>query len=98
MCDSNRRYLVFLSDLEDPSTGLKHLQQLSRPVQVGRHTYRGFNLFDAADLALLETLLNGGFNTCAEPVEASAVCATALCVVYCRDSPPRRLRVCSNVC
>ena len=62
MHDANRRYLMFLSDLEDPSAGLKHLQQLSRPVREGRHTFRGFNLFDAGDLSLLETLLNGAFN------------------------------------
>lgn len=62
MHDANRRYLVFLSDLEDTSGGVKHLHELSHPTRVGRHSYRGFNLFDATDLALLETLLNGGFN------------------------------------
>ena len=98
MYDANRRYLVFLSDLEDPSAGLKHLQQLSRPVREGRHSYRGFNLFDAADLSLLETLLNGAFNTCAELVEASADCATAICAACCREKPPHRFHACSNAC
>ena len=58
---ANRRYLDFLSQLPDPTVGLKKVEQLSEPVVYNARTYRGFNLFDEDDLTLLRTLLRGEF-------------------------------------
>jgi len=58
---SNRRYLNFLSALDDPSSGYRTLEQISRRVRDGGRSYRGFNLFDGEDLDLLEAIVRGEF-------------------------------------
>jgi len=56
---ANRRYLDFISDLEDPSIGQASLTRVTEPmIQAGR-TYKGFNFFAKADLRLLELLARG---------------------------------------
>lgn len=62
MGDSNRRYLEFLSAIDDPTPPLDDLNKISRPVHEGDRTYRGFNLFSADDLELFRALLHGEFN------------------------------------
>jgi hypothetical protein len=59
---SNRRYLDFLSTLDDPTDGAKNLDNVSRPVRKGERTFRGFNLFHGDDLAVFTALLRGEFN------------------------------------
>jgi len=59
---ANRRYLEFLSTLEDPRNGRDKLDKLSRPVTHQGRCYPGFNLFDADDDALFRTILRGEFN------------------------------------
>jgi DNA-binding transcriptional ArsR family regulator len=60
---SNRRYLEFLSSLDDDSAGRQHLERLSRPVHDEmKRSYRGLNFFDAKDRTLLLTLARGEFN------------------------------------
>jgi hypothetical protein len=59
---ANRRYLEFLSSLDDDSAGRQHLERLSRPVRQEKRSYRGLNFFDAQDRALLLTLARGEFN------------------------------------
>ena len=59
---ANRRYLAFLSDLLDPSAGVKNLEKLSAPVTKNNRTYKGFNLFDAGDLKLLTAMARGEWN------------------------------------
>ncbi len=49
----NRRYLAFLSALDDFSSGLKALDRLIQPKRVGDKTIKGFNFFDPLDHALL---------------------------------------------
>jgi hypothetical protein len=56
---ANRRYLAFLSDLDDPSAGVRQVEQLAEPVRQDDRTYRGFNLFNAEDLALFLALHRG---------------------------------------
>lgn len=56
---ANRRYLAFLSDLADPTAGVKQVEQLAAPTQQAGRSYRGFNLFAAEDLALLLALVRG---------------------------------------
>ena len=84
MLAANTRYLLYLSDLEDPTAGKKDLDKLTESVKQGQHNYRGFNLFHTPDLKILTALMHGGFNTCAEPVEASAACVTKICAAFCR--------------
>lgn len=59
---SNRRYLEFLSSLDDDSAGRQHLERLSRPVHDDIRSYRGLNFFDPDDRALFLTIARGEFN------------------------------------
>ena len=59
---ANRRYLEFLSALDDPTAGIKDLDKISKPSSDGQRTYRGFNLFVEEDRAALEAILRGEFN------------------------------------
>ncbi len=56
---ANRRYLAFLSDLADPAAGVDRVERLAEPVRHDERSYRGFNLFDASDLALFLALTRG---------------------------------------
>lgn len=59
---ANRRYLEFLSDLDDPTIGLKNLLKISQRVKdPRRRSHRGFNLFDRGDLELFEAMVAGEF-------------------------------------
>ena len=59
---SNRRYLEFISTLDDPSAGLRDLGKIVRPVREAGRSLPGFNLFDAEHLELFRTIIDGGFN------------------------------------
>lgn len=59
---ANRRYLAFLSTLEDPSAGLPQLDRVTRPVREGDRTYRGFNFLADDDVTLLLAITRGEFN------------------------------------
>jgi hypothetical protein len=59
---ANRRYLEFLSALEDPRSGRDKLNKLSRTVEQEGRSYRGFNLFDSDDDTLLRVIARGEFN------------------------------------
>lgn len=59
---SNRRYLEFLSSLDDDSSGRRQLERLSRPARDAHRSYRGFNFFDAVDIELLLSIVRGEFN------------------------------------
>ena len=59
---SNRRYLEFISAIEDRRTGHKNLERLSTPVKENNRKYKGFNLFDHQDLELLLVIIRGEFN------------------------------------
>ena len=58
---ANRRYLEFVSTIEDPTVGIKNLEKISEPASDGQRTYRGFNLFNGEDLKLFEGIIQGGF-------------------------------------
>jgi len=60
--DANRRYIEFLSTIDDPTNGIKDLDKVSRPVQADDRTYRGFNLFHGEDLDLFVAIIRGEFN------------------------------------
>jgi hypothetical protein len=59
---ANRRYLEFLSTIEDPRNGRDKLDKLSQSVQNEGRSYPGFNLFDADDEALFLGIVRGEFN------------------------------------
>lgn len=58
---ANRRYLEFLSAIEDNRAGSDKLTKISRPVRENERRYRGFNFFDCEDERLLRSLASGEF-------------------------------------
>ena len=59
---ANRRYLEFISSIDDPTTGMKKLDKVSKPVSQNGRNYKGFNLFAASDQHLFEILVRGEHN------------------------------------
>jgi hypothetical protein len=59
---SNRRYLEFISAIDDATGGIKDLNKISKPVKEDSRSYRGFNLFDGDDLDLFSAIIRGEFN------------------------------------
>ncbi|MGH9629300.1 MAG: MarR family transcriptional regulator [Bryobacteraceae bacterium] len=59
---ANRRYLEFISTIEDDRAGTDKLNKISQPVAESDRNYRGFNFFDPRDEELLESLGRGEFN------------------------------------
>jgi hypothetical protein len=59
---SNRRYLDFLSTIDDSSCGHHRLDRIARPTSDHGRTYRGFNLLDSRELPLFLALSHGEFN------------------------------------
>jgi hypothetical protein len=59
---ANRRYLEFLSTIEDPRNGRDKLDKLSQPVRQEGRSYAGFNFFDGDDEALFRVIARGEFN------------------------------------
>ena len=58
---ANRRYLEFLSAIDDPSNGIDKLNKITRTVHEQARSYRGFNFFDPNDEALFLALARGEF-------------------------------------
>ena len=58
---ANRRYLEFLSAIDDPSNGIHKLNKITRTVHEEARSYRGFNFFDQNDEALFLALARGEF-------------------------------------
>ena len=59
---TNRRYLEFLSSLDDTTAGRKRLERLSTPVRDANRSYKGLNFFDPLDAELLLAIVRGEFN------------------------------------
>jgi hypothetical protein len=58
---ANRRYLEFLSAIDDPSSGIDKLNKITRTVHEEARSYRGFNFFNEEDEALFLVLARGEF-------------------------------------
>jgi hypothetical protein len=58
----NRRYLAQLSALDDFSAGVRALDRLARPRDVGGKTVKGINFFEPGDKALMHALQNPRVN------------------------------------
>jgi hypothetical protein len=63
---ANRRYLEFLSAIDDPSNGIDQLNKITRTVHEEARSYRGFNFFDQDDEALFLALARGEFTISGE--------------------------------
>lgn len=59
---ANRRYLEFLSTLDDDTAGRQHLEKLSRPVRKDDRSYRGINFFDTREHVIFLAIVRGEFN------------------------------------
>ena len=59
---ANRRYLEFLSTIEDNTAGTDKLNKISGKAQDAGRSYRGFNFLDDEDQKLFEALARGEFN------------------------------------
>lgn len=55
----NRRYLDFLSAIDDPTNGIDKLNKVSQPVKESGRSYRGFNLFSPDDEMTLRAIAQG---------------------------------------
>jgi hypothetical protein len=58
----NRRYLEYLSALDDFSAGSRSLDKLTMPKEVDGHRVKGFNFFDKTEHSLLCSLQRPQFN------------------------------------
>jgi hypothetical protein len=58
----NRRYLEFLSSLDDPSRGARDLKRLCEPKSDGERCVKGLNFFSRTEQALLRALERPEFN------------------------------------
>ena len=61
LAPANRRYLEFISAIDDKKVGREKLQKVSRPQVEGDRTYKGFNFFDEKDETLLLSIARGEF-------------------------------------
>jgi hypothetical protein len=59
---ANRRYLEFISTIEDDKAGTDKLNKISQPAEENDRNYRGFNFFDPQDQKLFESLGRGELN------------------------------------
>jgi hypothetical protein len=58
----NRRYLEFLSAIEDTSSGARELTRLAEPQREGDRTVKGLNFFEHTEQRLLRALQRPQFN------------------------------------
>ena len=59
---ANRRYLEFISAIEDDKVGKEKLEKVTQKVTFNERNYRGFNFFDKQDEAILQIIAKGEFN------------------------------------
>jgi DNA-binding MarR family transcriptional regulator len=59
---ANRRYIDFISAIDDPSEGNKLLDKICETKTDNHRPYKGFNFFSAQDQRVFETLLRGENN------------------------------------
>ncbi len=58
---ANKRYLAFVSEIDDPSAGQKLLHQVTEPKNLHGRTYKGFNFFSIDDQHLCEIIIRGEY-------------------------------------
>jgi hypothetical protein len=60
--DANRRYLEFLSTIEERKVGTKRLRNVAQRVEENKRGYKGINFFDDNDMKVIRILVRGEFN------------------------------------
>ena len=58
----NRRYLQFISNLEDNKVGMEKLNWVTQSISENRRSYKGFNFFEEEDQLIFEAIASGEFN------------------------------------
>jgi len=59
---ANRRYIDFISAIDDPGSAPKDIEKISTPTRENGRSCRGFNLFNGDDLDLFQAVVQGEFN------------------------------------
>jgi hypothetical protein len=59
---SNRRYLEFISIIEDKNLGCKRLEKVTKRVELKNRGYRGINFFAEDDIKVIKAVSRGEFN------------------------------------
>jgi len=59
---TNRRYIEFISAIEDRSAGTKRLKKVTGRKEEGNRGYKGFNFFDDTDMEIMQVISQGKFN------------------------------------
>jgi uncharacterized membrane protein len=59
---ANRRYLEFISAIEDDKVGKEKIEKITQKVTKNDRNYRGFNFFDKDDEKVLQVIAKGEFN------------------------------------
>jgi len=59
---ANRRYLDFISQIEDPSVGLKNVHKIAEPKRDNNRSFPGFNLLRNDDCRFFLAIVRGEFN------------------------------------
>lgn len=61
LLNANKRFLNFISDIVDPSVGIKKLKKVTRTVVQNDRPFKGFNFFNEDDMTVLQTVMSGAF-------------------------------------
>jgi hypothetical protein len=61
LMSANKRYLAFVSEIDDPSAGQKILNQVTASKEVQGRTYKGLNFFSPNDQNLCEIIVRGEY-------------------------------------
>ena len=61
MLGANKRFINYLSDIIDPTVGIKKLDKVSKTVVKNNRSFKGFNFFSLDDLRILQTVISGEF-------------------------------------
>jgi len=84
---ANRRYLEFLSAMDDNTAGTNKLNKISRKAEDAGRSYRGFNFFDDEDQKLFQSLARGR-------VQLSAASKVKIFADNCRIKPTAKSHDC----
>lgn len=60
--DACRRYIEFISIIEDKTVGTKKLRKVTQRIEENNRGYKGFNFFDDNDIRIIRILTRGEFN------------------------------------
>jgi uncharacterized membrane protein len=62
MLACNKRYLDFISAIDNKDAGIKRLKKITASKKIENRKYKGLNFFSEEDLKILLTILRGEFN------------------------------------